>query len=308
MTIASIDIGTNTVLLLVARISDDGAITPLAYEQRIPRLGRGVDARRKLGDDSMRRVVQALRELQSIAAPHCPQVTVVCGTSAVRDSANSDEFGALVRRETGLELEVLTGDEEALWTYRGAISGMRAVHRATVVDIGGGSTEITIGDASGVSSKASIDLGSVRLTERILRDDPPTPAQLAEATAWITSEIRNIHGFPVAGTVLIGVAGTATTLALLDQNLRSFRLESVSNYTLTLDAVTRLASRLSRLSVAAIRQLSDVLEGRADIISAGALILRELMAQLGFAQLTVSERGVRYGLILREWERRSGGR
>jgi len=175
-----------------------------------------------------------------------------------------------------------------------------------VVDIGGGSTEITTGDVDGISEKASLDIGSVRLTERILRDDPPTITQLAEAIGWIEDELQKIRGFHTSGTTLIGVAGTATTLALLDQNMRNFSLDAVSNYTLTQEAVARLVSRLSLLPVAEIRRLSDVLEGRADIITAGALILRELLTQFGFRQVTVSERGVRYGLVLREWERRTG--
>ncbi|MEK9137819.1 MAG: Ppx/GppA family phosphatase, partial [Bacteroidota bacterium] len=166
MNVGVIDIGTNTVLLLVARLDTSGNITPLVYEQRVPRLGKGVDAEKNLQADSMQRVIGVLKEYRAMMAQHRLATAVVAGTSAVRDAHNKDEFAELVKREVGFDLEVLSGDEEAHWTYRGAISGVPDFQRATVVDIGGGSSEITVGDASSIHNKISLDIGSVRLTER----------------------------------------------------------------------------------------------------------------------------------------------
>ncbi|HEX9005837.1 MAG TPA: Ppx/GppA family phosphatase, partial [Bacteroidota bacterium] len=173
VTVAAIDIGTNTVLLLVARVASDGLVVPLVYEQRIPRLGRGVDAARRLAADSMERVVSTLEEYQLLIRGHAPDAIAVFGTSAVRDASNRDALASLITRRTGYRLEVLSGAEEALLTYRGAISGIRGIAGATVVDIGGGSTEITSGAAGEILGSASLDIGSVRLTERFFRRDPP---------------------------------------------------------------------------------------------------------------------------------------
>ena len=147
MNIAVIDIGTNTVLLLIARFDPIGCIIPLAYEQRVPRLGKGVDEYKNLLPDSMERVIGVLEEYKRIMAGFELAKVVICGTSAVRDARNKALFAELIHQGTGLTLEILTGEEEALWSYRGALSGVPDIHRATVVDIGGGSTEIGVGDS-----------------------------------------------------------------------------------------------------------------------------------------------------------------
>jgi exopolyphosphatase/guanosine-5'-triphosphate,3'-diphosphate pyrophosphatase len=303
MKVASIDIGTNTVLLLIASIDGSGVITPVVYEQRVARLGQGVDAARNLHPDAMERVLKALREFRQVVDAHAPDRTVVCGTSAVRDAANRDEFVALVRNATGFAVDILSGDEEALWTYRGAISGVPHLEHATVVDIGGGSTEIIVGNRTSIHESISLDVGSVRLTERVFRHDPPTHPELEKAIEIVENELARAGHFPFAGTTLVGVAGTATSLAVLDQGLAEFRLPAVSGYPLELERVYELFRKLRAMPVAGIRGLSAVMEGRADVITAGVLILREIMAHFTFQTMTVSERGVRYGLALREWER-----
>jgi len=305
MTIASIDIGTNTVLLLVARIDEDGNITPMVYEQRVPRLGKGVDDAKNLSHDSMRRVIEVLDEYRAIIANHRPDKTIVAGTSAVRDAHNRVEFTALVKRETGFDLEVLIGNDEAYWTYRGAISGTSVNQKATVVDIGGGSTEITTGDARTITNKISLNIGSVRLTERFFKHDPPTHPELEAAITMVEDELAKPKGFEFAGSTLIGVAGTATSLALLDQGTAEFSIHAVTNYKLKLNNVYALFRTLRAMPSSEILKLSTALLGRNDVITAGVLILQEIMAHYKFDEMIVSERGVRYGLVIREWEQRS---
>jgi exopolyphosphatase / guanosine-5'-triphosphate,3'-diphosphate pyrophosphatase len=307
MTVASIDIGTNTVLLLIASIDAAGTITPVVYEQRVARLGQGVDAARNLHPDAIARVLNALREFRAIVGTHAPDRTVVCGTSAVRDAANREEFVRNVRQATGFEVEVLSGEDEALWSYRGTICGVPHLERATVVDIGGGSTEIIVGDRTSIHERISLDIGAVRLTERVFRHDPPTHPELEQAIGIVEDQLARAGHFPFAGTTLVGVAGTATSLAILDQGLPGFRLSAVSGYPLEREHVEALFRKLRSMPVAAIRGLSTVLEGRADVITAGTLILREIMAHFTFPTMMVSERGVRYGLALREWERQKNG-
>jgi exopolyphosphatase/guanosine-5'-triphosphate,3'-diphosphate pyrophosphatase len=234
---------------------------------------------------------------------HGLDCVVVAGTSAVRDAHNAIEFADLIKREVGFELEVLSGVDEAHWTYRGAISGVDGVERATVLDIGGGSTEISLGDKHRVFATTSIDVGSVRLTERFFRHDPPTSDELDRATIWVKAELANAKLSGLSGSILIGVAGTATSLAILDQGLREFSIHAIMNYRLKLDRGNSLFNTLRTMPSSEILKLSTVMRGRHDVTTAGTLILTEVMSQYGFNEVIVSERGVRYGLAIREWER-----
>ncbi len=302
MTIASIDIGTNTVLLLIAEVDERSSIRTLEYQQRIPRLGKGVDASKNLHADAMLRVVGVLKEYKVIISQYRVDRIIVAGTSAVRDAQNKDEFAKLIKDETGFHLEILSGDDEALWTYRGAISGISYRGKATVVDIGGGSTEITVGDANEIQHSMSLNIGSVRLTERFLRHDPPLKTELASAITFVESELGKAAHVNFTASKLVGVAGTSTSLAVLAQGLKSFSIEAVTNSTLGFDTVEELFRTLRAMPSEKIRQLSSIMEGRSDVITAGALILREILAHFKFKEMIVSERGVRYGLVLREWE------
>jgi len=306
MRIATIDIGTNTVLLLVADVTREGTITPVVYEQRIPRLGKGVDAAKNLQPDAMQRVIDVLKEYRAIIAQHDVSTTVVAGTSAVRDAANREEFVRRVQTEVGFSLEVLNGEEEAYWTYRGAISGIPGIRKATVVDIGGGSTEITVGDDRKILHSVSLDVGSVRLTERFFQHNPPTHPELEAAITLVEEELAKAGAFDFTNSALVGVAGTATTLAVLAQGLKAFSIEAVTNYKLDIDTVYLLFRALRAMHTQEIRSLSSMMEGRSDVIVAGTLIVREIMAHFKFKEMIVSERGVRYGLLLREWEKQTG--
>jgi exopolyphosphatase/guanosine-5'-triphosphate,3'-diphosphate pyrophosphatase len=305
MKIAAIDVGTNTVLLLVAEVQPDGSIVPLLHAQRFPRLGQGIDAQGRVSPDAIARLIEVLREYRILLAPHKPERVVICGTSAVRDALNQAELVGRVQTETGFTLEVLSGAEEARWTFRGALSGMREIERATVIDIGGGSTEIITGAHGAIERSISLQIGSVRLRERHLFHDPPTHPELEAAITEVEDALPLASDFPLEGSMLVGVAGTATSLALLAQGAKEFDVRAVSGYHMPYFAVDHLFRTLRSMPSAMILELSSVMVGRADIITAGALILRELMAHLGFNEVVVSERGVRYGLVLREAERAS---
>ncbi len=303
MNIATIDIGTNTVLLLIARFDASGTITPLVYEQQVPRLGKGVDSSRTLQLESVQRVIGVLKEYKEIMSKYSLDSTVVFGTSAVRDATNKNVLSEMIHREVGFELEVLSGEDEAIWTYRGAISGLKDMDRVTVVDIGGGSTEITLGEQDRIVNRISLDIGSVRLTERFFKHDPPTHPELEAAITFVEDELAKPQGFEFQGSTLICVAGTATSLAILDQGLKDFSIQAVTNYTLKLDNVYGLFRTLRSTPSSAILRISPVMQGRNDVITAGVLILREIMAHYKFGEMIVSERGVRYGIAIREWER-----
>jgi exopolyphosphatase / guanosine-5'-triphosphate,3'-diphosphate pyrophosphatase len=300
MTIATIDIGTNTILLLIARM-EGGKIIPLCTAERVPRLGRGVDRELRLHPEGMERATRVLEEYLPIIRQHSPAATVICGTSALRDAANSGEFSGLVARRTGCAVEVLSGEEEAIWSFRGALSGFADEGRVTVLDIGGGSTEITSGTARRIDAHLSADIGAVRLTERFFQHDPPTSAEMANAEGAIERGLAPAGGFPFTGSRLAGVAGTVISLAHL--SIGGARPVAEIPPSLSLEEVERLTLWLSTLSTREIMTLSPLMEGRGDVIIAGAMILRHVMRRFGFGEVRVNERGLRYGLVLREWER-----
>jgi exopolyphosphatase / guanosine-5'-triphosphate,3'-diphosphate pyrophosphatase len=304
MIVAAIDIGTNSVLLLVASVSESGEITTLAHETRLPRLGRGVDAERHLQPESISRVVAVVSEYAKMIRQFKVDKTVVGGTSAVRDAANADDLTHQIQEATGYQLEVLSGSDEAILTYRGAISGIGAFSNVAVIDIGGGSTEITVGIPSGISDHVSLNVGSVRLTERFLEHDPPLADEIASARAFTREQLKKAQGFIRPDLRWVGVAGTATTIAVLVRGKTEFALADVTNVLLLREDVDRVFRKLVGMPAQEIRALSNVLEGRADVITAGTLILQEAMESFHCSDMTVSERGLRYGLALREWGRR----
>ena len=306
MRIASIDIGTNTVLLLIADIDSNGVIHPVAFEQRLPRLGKDVDHSGRIHLSAFEKISTVLLEYKEIISTFRVKQIVACGTSAVRDAANRAEFVSYILTTTGITVEILSGEEEAVWTYRGAVSGISNVQKQTaVIDIGGGSTEISYPNPKQHNghlelNRYSLQLGSVRLTERYLKHNPPAPAEIRSAAEFITEECSQVFNPGFFQYQLVAVAGTATTLACLDQGLKDFDVKKVSSYTMSKERILFWYTKLQSMTTDQIRKLSNAAEGRADILTAGVLILSECMKLFGFTSVQVSERGLRYGLIIRE--------
>jgi exopolyphosphatase/guanosine-5'-triphosphate,3'-diphosphate pyrophosphatase len=298
MTIASIDIGTNTVLLLVGSIGPDGGIEVLHDAVRAPRLGQGVDASRHLAHASMIRVLRVLSEFQPVMEPFHPDRTIVTATSAVRDAQNRQEFIDRVREETGLAVRVLTGNEEAEWTFAGTVSATPQPGAALVIDIGGGSTEISIGSGPRPSFHTSMDVGAVRITERLLRSTPPGPEELAAARAAISAQLAAIPHNAFSQGTAYAVAGTPTTLAAHLAGLKDYERSVVDGYELSRNAVEGVLQDLARLTPPEIRTLGSHFNGREDVIAAGALILLEVMDHFALQRVRVSVRGLRYGALL----------
>jgi exopolyphosphatase/guanosine-5'-triphosphate,3'-diphosphate pyrophosphatase len=307
--IAGIDIGTNTVLLLVADVDERGALSPVLNEQRIPRLGRDVDRKKQIHPSAFDRIGWVVSEFKNLAVQLKAERITACATSAVRDAANRDEFLRHLRSTTGIGVEVLPGEDEAYWSYRGAMSGISSVPRPVVLDIGGGSTEVSfLPPAPGGSGRNSLrylsfQLGSVRLTERYLQHDPPTEEEINSVRMEIESRWDGMEDLDGGVYTLVGVAGTVTTLACLDQGLSEFDESRVGGYRLSREHVDRWSGRFSGMKKAEIEALSNATAGRADILTAGVLILSEFMRRYRFNDILVSTRGLRYGLVLREWER-----
>lgn len=304
MRIASIDIGTNTILLLIADVSKDGITKVIHDEQVIARLGKGVDADRIIGQETFQRAEAFLKVYKEKCDSYAVDRIAAVGTSALRDAKNRDQFCDFIQERTGISIDVITGNEEALWTYRGGISEfVGRAGRFSVIDIGGGSTEIIVGNATDVESKTSIDIGSVRITERILKSSPPDDTALIEAHEFICSHIPSDLALKLTSTFAVGVAGTLTTLAALHQNLPLYDPEKVTGYALTYEDICVLFALLKDKSLEQIKRFPQISEGRADIILAGMLILIGCMERAQLKSITVSDRGLRYGIINREIDR-----
>jgi exopolyphosphatase / guanosine-5'-triphosphate,3'-diphosphate pyrophosphatase len=284
--VAAVDVGTNTVRLLVADVDREG-MHRVAHDRRITRLGQGVDADRRLAPAAIDRTIDAIDSFVRRASELDARVRIV-GTSAARDAANADAFARLVNERTGLEFEVISGAEEGRTSYLGATTGLPS-DDYVVCDIGGGSTELsTLDDA------ASLDIGSVRLKERCLRSDPPTSAEIETAVAAIDRALEDVQ---VRGR-LVGVAGTNTTLAAIVLGLRSYDSDRVHHAELVRDDVVEWSHRLLAMRADDIVALGPVERGRADVIGGGALILASIMKRFDFENVLVSERDILDGLVL----------
>ncbi|HEY6953453.1 MAG TPA: Ppx/GppA family phosphatase [Bacteroidota bacterium] len=310
MRISAIDIGTNTILMLIADVSEGMNLHVVRDEHLIARMGKGVDENRVILPQTFERVLGFLSEYKNIHEVVKSERMVACGTSALRDARNSGEFIEFIRQRLGFTISVLSGDEEADLTYRGGVSEFiesGTDQQFVVVDIGGGSTEITSGIGPDVKSKASLDIGSVRLTERYLKTSPPEPGGLEAAHQYVQSHIRSLP-FLNERTRCIGVAGTLTTLAAIDLQLGAYDRNRVSGHVLTLEAIEKIFHRLKEKRLDEIKAIPQIVPQRADIILAGILILLQLMKHCGLERITASDRGLRYGIVLREAEKEFGAK
>jgi exopolyphosphatase/guanosine-5'-triphosphate,3'-diphosphate pyrophosphatase len=296
--LAAIDVGTNTVLLLVAE-RRGGALAPVLERAEITRLGRGVDATGRLDPAAVRETVRVLADFAASARSLGAGRIACVATSAARDAANGAEFFEEARRAAGLVPEVISGDEEArlVWASAWRDFGAGGAPLA-VLDVGGGSTELSFGDGPLPRGRTSLQVGAVRLTERHVRADPPAAAELARLRAAARDALAPLRALEVpSGGRLVGVAGTVTTLSAVAQALPVYDPERVHGATLARAEVEALVARLAGLAVAERAALPGMEPKRADVILAGGIVVAEAMALLGFDRLTVSDRGVRWGLL-----------
>lgn len=290
--IATIDVGTNTALLLVAAVTPGGRLESVYEEERFVRLGEGVDAARRLRPEAVDRVLAALADYRAAAERYGAEVVAVGGTSASRDAANRDELIERVRDELGLDYEIVSGPEEARWAFAGACSAFPDLDEACVLDVGGGSSELAAGPArNGPRHRASLDVGAIRLTERCFPTVPPPPEAVAAAEALVAEQLASVDFG--CGVPLVGAAGTVSALARLaapDDPWRELDRETVEAW----------RDRLLTMTPGAVRALDPaILTGREDVFAAGVLIVAAVMRHLDAPTLRPSPRGLRHGLALR---------
>jgi len=305
--VAAIDCGTNSIRLLIADIDPERAhATDVARDMKIVRLGEGVDRTGRLSPAALTRTIGALREYADLIGRHGlglrPQAVRMVATSATRDAENSQEFTRRVKEVLGVAPEVISGDEEALLSFTGATRELAVLPGAVppylVVDIGGGSTEFVLGDGSGVWGARSVDIGCVRLTERHLRDDPPTEAEVAAATSDIDRALDLVTAsVPAAeAATLIGLAGSVTTVAGIALDLAAYDSARIHHSRVADDTVHHIAGQLAGQTRAQRAAIGVMHPGRVDVIGAGALILDRIMTRFRFSEVLVSEHDILDGI------------
>ncbi|MEV4118243.1 Ppx/GppA phosphatase family protein [Micromonospora sp. NPDC049645] len=303
---AAIDCGTNSIRLLVADLPEASAgpqapLVDLTRRMEIVRLGQGVDRTGRLAPEAIERTRVALASYAADIEKLGAQRVRMCATSASRDAVNAADFTEMVRATLGVAPEVVSGDEEARLSFTGAVRGLPADAKEPflVVDIGGGSTEFVVGDrAAGVRAAISVDIGCVRMTERHLPGDPPTSEQVAAAQADIAAVVdRALAAVPGReAATLVGLAGSVTTVVALAQGLREYDPERIHHARVSYGQVAQVTADL--LGQTREQRLANPVmhPGRADVIGAGALVLRVIMERAGMPSVVASEHDILDGI------------
>ena len=299
--VAAVDCGTNSIRLLIADVDPDRAtLSDVDRRMEIVRLGQGVDTTGRLAPEALDRTLKALRGYAELIGSRRAEAVRMVATSATRDAANAGEFTRRVTEVLGTGPEVLTGDEEARLSFLGATAELGASVPAPylVTDIGGGSTEFVLGQDGQVASARSVNVGCVRMTERHLRDDPPSRAQIDAATADIDRAIAEAAAVVDASRArtLVGLAGSVTTVAGIALDLPAYDPERLHHSRLTAAQVHEVTTRLLAQTRAERARIPVMHPGRIDVIGGGALILDRIMIRLGLAEVLVSEHDILDGI------------
>ena len=300
MIVASIDIGSNTVLLLVAEVNlVKKELKTIANYYRVPRVSKGLKPGSKIPEIKINELMKVLNEYKKVCNDSSAEKVIVNATNAFRIASNSDDITTRIRNELGWEVKVINGDTEARLSFLGSVFPIPDGQHKTVIDIGGGSTEIIYGNSDKIDFKKSFQTGVVSLTEKILQQKPVSQQNFAKAE----NEVKQIFGDDLTnipdGTETVAVAGTPTTLSCIKQNIELYDEAKVDDSILTYDEIYEITKEISLLSPSEVAQrYGQVVEGREDILLAGCVILLGAMEKLGIDKIKVSSKGLRYGIII----------
>ncbi len=295
MKLASLDLGSNTFLCLVSEIENQKVTKIYSDEVEMVRLGQGLSASKKFHPDALIRAKNTLTNFRKTLDREKPQAILAMATSAARDAENKEELFKICK-DLNIPLEIIPGEKEAEITYRGAVSGLKTAGSRLVVDIGGGSTEFIFGEDQKILAGKSLDIGCVRLTEKFISVQPTPQAEIDKLQNFIREQLQQIIKLaPQMPKEILAVAGTPTTIAQVE--LGGFDAAKIDGYVLTEQGLETWLKKLTGLSVAEKIALGYP-EGRADVIIVGVITLLETLKAFNLKELTVSTRGVRYGVAL----------
>ena len=298
---AFIDLGTNTILCLIAEIRDTGRFRILDDLAKITRLGEDVDRTRRISAAAERRSLETLERFREQCSNLGVEEFVAVGTSALRDAENRDAVLERFRARLGFDIRVISGAEEAGYAFLAVQRGLPLLgSERLVTDVGGGSTEFIRGNASGMTRALSIDIGTVRLTERFLHHDPVQPDEVRRMTEAIDRQLEPLSSSAMAvdaSVILVGIAATFTTLVAMEKKLERYSHAAVHGSALSLRTVRELRRRLQKKPVAERKRMAGLDPERADVIFAGACVVERIMTLWRQDSLIVSDQGVRFGLL-----------
>ncbi|MFQ5848966.1 MAG: Ppx/GppA family phosphatase [Candidatus Binatia bacterium] len=304
--LATIDVGTNTILLLVAEVNGKGGLRLLEDLAEITRLGEGVDRSGFLGEGGQERSLDVLRRYCARCRSLNVEEISVAGTSALRDAINAGDFKARLKRELGWDLRVLSPEEESWYSYLAVQRGLALRSKELlVVDVGGGSTQLIWGKDGGWYRWASLQMGTVRLTERFLFSDPVGEEECDRLSRAVDDELGGLlvdWKKEAPFDTMIGIAGTFTTLVAVEKGLVRYALAEVHGSHLKREEVRRQIQVFQGKTIAERRQIPGLEPKRADVILAGALLIDRIMALFRMDRVVVSDQGIRYGLLYERLE------
>lgn len=299
MIIASIDIGTNTVLLLIAEVDENSfEISPLLNEYRMPRIGRGLKLNKNIVVDRMEKLFDVLSEYQSIISKYNVDDVLVTATNALRIAANSTEIVERIKKQLSWNVNIISGKTEAEFAFLGAVPVSIKNKSNLVIDIGGGSTELILGKENNIQYRKSFQIGSVSATENYLKHSPPIDKELSELEfdlQTIFAEIKN----NLAPDLTYSIAGTPTTLFCMVNGIKKYDDSIVEGGILKYEDIDRIIQDLKIFIPEEIKnRYGKIMRGREDIILGGSIILLNIMCLLNLSEVIVSSRGIRYGAIV----------
>ncbi len=299
MIIASIDIGTNTVLLLIAEVDENSfEITPLFNEYKMPRIGRGLKLNERIAVERIEKLFTVLSEYKSIISKYNVDNVLVTATNALRIAANAPEIVERIKKQFSWNVNIISGKTEAEFAFLGAVPVSTYNKNILVIDIGGGSTELILGKENNIEYRKSFHIGSVSATENYLKNSPPLDTELIELRIeleTIFAEIKN----KFAPDLTYSIAGTPTTLFCMVNEMKNFDDSIVEGGILKHKDIVKLIQELKKLSMEEIRnRFGRIMQGREDIILGGSIILLNIMESLNLSEVIISSRGIRYGAIV----------
>jgi exopolyphosphatase/guanosine-5'-triphosphate,3'-diphosphate pyrophosphatase len=303
---AVIDVGTNSIKLLIADVIGR-EVKPLVEESHQTRLGQGFYQTHRLQPEAIATTARAVGRFAAKAREHQASSIRIIATSAARDATNADALNAAIEQASGLQMEVISGDQEADWAFRGVTSASQLAHGPLLLlDVGGGSTEFILGHGGHKRFSASFPLGTVRLLEAIPHSDPPQERELAACRDWLRDflqaqvkpQLEPALRAEAAAVQLVGTGGTTSLLARMEAKLETFDRTIIEATRFTLADIQRHARELWALPLEQRRQITGLPKNRADVILTGVLIYEQVMEQFGFASLNISTRGLRFAVVM----------
>lgn len=300
--IAVIDIGTHSILFLLAGRNAKDNIIPLHQQTRSVRLGRNVDTDGIIHEQPLAEAIDVLKQYKKLSEKRDADRIISVATQALRSAENKTTVCNIIRKETDLDVRILTETQEAEASYRGASNGRDFEGTTCVLDIGGGSTEAILGYGNTIIDSISVSIGAVGLTERFIHSDPPGETEFDGMLSFIVSSLKNTM-IPILkrGERLIGVGGTITTLAAIDQQMTTYDPNLVDGYVINHSRIEDILAKMKGLQLAERKKMVKTDPSRADILLAGTIILRTIMTLTGFEDILVSDRGLRWGIALKEF-------